>query len=272
MIDMFDAIKNRKSIAFHMAILLICTIMLSSCTNNAHTLYESEPIASASQDRSIESSNAQADQPCNETIAITDVMAAYQQVLLGTQNYCEAQSSEYLSINQLYYVDDIFPASPRKFVIQDLDDDKVPEVIVQMDMNGVENFGSLILHFEDNRVVGYHLWRRAFGGLKVDNTFSTSGGAFDHGYSRIDFSAFEPDDYEGCHTIIQPVCYCTSNAEYDKNGSFIEKYYNDGVEITAEEFEQEQKRQSEKEDAPWMEFTEDNINQSIALFQNSSEN
>ena len=129
------------------------------------------------------------------------------------------------------------------------------------------NFGSLILHYEDGQVVGYYLWSRAFGDLKTDNTFYTSSGAFDHGYSRIDFSAFDDTADAPNNTIIHPVCYCSSSAGYDENGELIEKYYNDGIEITAEEFEQEQERQFAKEDVQWIEFTSDNINNSIKLYQ-----
>lgn len=197
-------------------------------------------------------------------------MAAYRDVLLGKSNYFDAPTAENLNINQLYYIDSIFPATPTQFVLQHLDDDGLPEVIVQMDMNGIENFGSLILHYEDGQVVGYCLWRRAFGDLKTDNTFYTSSGAFDHGYSRIDFSAFDDTADAPNNTIIHPVCYCTSNAGYDENGELIEKYYNDGVEITAEEFEREQERQFAKENVQWMEFTSDNVTSSIAQFQNSS--
>lgn len=197
-------------------------------------------------------------------------MVAYRDVLLGKSNYFDAPTAENLNINQLYDIDSIFPATPTQFVLQDLDDDGLPEVIVQMDMNGIENFGSLILHYEDGQVVGYCLWRRAFGDLKTDNTFYTSGGAFDHGYSRIDFSAFDNTADAPSNTIIHPVCYCSSSAGYDEDGELIEKYYNDGVEITAEEFEREQERQFAKENVQWMEFTSDNIKNSIAQFQNSS--
>lgn len=186
------------------------------------------------------------------------------------ESLTDAPTAENLNINQLYDIDSIFPATPTQFVLQDLDDDALPEVIVQMDMNGIENFGSLILHYEDGQVVGYCLWRRAFGDLKTDNTFYTSSGAFDHGYSRIDFSAFDNTADAPSNTIIHPVCYCSSSAGYDENGELIEKYYNDGVEITAEEFEREQERQFAKENVQWMEFTSDNVTSSITQFQNSS--
>lgn len=188
-------------------------------------------------------------------------------MLLGKSNYFDAPTAENLNINQLYDIDSIFPATPTQFVLQDLDNDGLPEVIVQIDMNNIENFGSLILHYEDGQVVGYYLWSRAFGDLKTDNTFYTSSGAFDHGYSRIDFSAFDDTADAPNNTIIHPVCYCSSSAGYDENGELIEKYYNDGIEITAEEFEQEQERQFAKEDVQWIEFTSDNINNSIKLYQ-----
>lgn len=246
-------------------LLLICFVVLPACSTDTDDESRLNSIGAASpthSDAGAEDS-APASTSHNETIMVDEAVAAYQDVLLGSQNYRDAQSGEYLTINELYDVDGIYPAEPQQFVIQDLDTDGVPEVIIQMDMNGVEDFGTLILHFEDTQVAGYFMWPRAFGDLKADGTFSSSSGAFDHGYSRIDFSTFNTMADAPNNTIIHQVCYCTSSDEYDENGIPIEKYYNGGVEITAEEFEQEEEKQFAKENVSWMDFTSDNINHSM---------
>jgi hypothetical protein len=252
------------------AFLMMCSLVLSACSVGSIPKQEENCDTSTTPDVCETAAGSQETTPQVNNEIIDMAMAAYRDVLLGKSNYFDAPTAENLNINQLYDIDSIFPATPTQFVLQDLDDDGLPEVIVQMDMNGIENFGSLILHYEDGQVVGYCLWRRAFGDLKTDNTFYTSGGAFDHGYSRIDFSAFDNTADAPSNTIIHPVCYCSSSAGYDEDGELIEKYYNDGVEITAEEFEREQERQFAKENVQWMEFTSDNIKNSIAQFQNSS--
>lgn len=246
---------------------LVCLIVLVACSRDSGTCISrnesSEKFGTVSADMSIS--------PCfNTNGAAAETMAEYQSVLLGEKDYHDATSMESLSINQIIDLGNVLSAEPQYFVFQDLDGDALPETIVLMDMGSIRNFGSLILRCDGTEVTGYFLWPRAFGDLKMDGTFSSSSGAFDHGYSRIDFSAFDDTADAPNNTIIHPVCYCTSSAGYDENGELIEKYYNDGVEITAEEFEREQERQFAKENVQWMEFTSDNVTSSIAQFQNSS--
>lgn len=247
---------------------LICLAMLSACSGDNGT-----HISSNEGDRSVGATDTDRPikQPSNDSEVVNEMIAAYQGVLLGEENYYESTNNESLLINQVYDLGAVLTTVPRQFIIQDLDGDSFPEAIVQMDMNGIEDFGSLILHYEDKKVTGYFMWPRAFGDLKIDGTFSSSGGAFDHGYSRIDFSNFNAMADAPNNTIIRQICYCTQSEYYEKNSKLIVKCYKDDVEITAEEFERELEKQSAKEDAPWMNFTSDNINRSIALLQNLSD-
>lgn len=245
--------------------ILVCIVTLSACSgdNGTHISNNegSESVGATDTDRPI-------GQPSNDSEVVNEMIAAYQSVLLGEKNYYESTTNESLLINQVYDLGAVQTTEPQQFIIQDLNGDSFPEAVIQMDMNGIEDFGSLILHYEDEKVTGYFMWPRAFGDLKIDGTFSSSGGVFDHGYSRIDFSNFNAMADAPNNTIIRQICYCTQSEYCDENGKLIEKYYKDDIEITAEEFEREIEKQSVKEDAPWMNFTSDNINRSIALLQN----
>lgn len=248
----------RKGIIF-VGLLLTSVVALSACNDDNMFQRDSEPTTNISQDENITSNNNILNHPTSENAGSNKEMAAYQEVLLGTKNYKDAQSKEFLSINQLYYINEIVPAEPRQFIIQDLDGDGVPEVVIQMDMNNIKDFGSLVLHYENEQVVGYYLWRRAFSDLKIDGTFLSSGGAFDYGFSIIDFSAFDPKNDEGSHTIVKHICYCTSSAGFNEDGIAQEKYYCNGTEISAEEFVLELEKWFTKEDVSWIEFTNNNI-------------
>ncbi len=148
------------------AFLMMCSLVLSACSVGSIPKQEENCDTSTTPDVCETAAGSQETTPQVNNEIIDMAMAAYRDVLLGKSNYFDAPTAENLNINQLYDIDSIFPATPTQFVLQDLDDDGLPEVIVQMDMNGIENFGSLILHYEDGQVVGYCLWRRAFGDLK----------------------------------------------------------------------------------------------------------
>lgn len=254
-----------------MALSLVFLTVLSACSGDSGThISNSEGSGSVCEAGTDKSASSSYDEGKNE---VTDkAISAYQSILLGEESYYDAASDEPLSINQICDLGDVQNAEPQRFTIQDLDGDAMTEAVIQMGANGIDDFGTLILHFEDTQVTGYFMWPRAFGDLKADGTFSSSSGAFDHGYSRIDFSAFNAMADAPSNTIIHQICYCTSSAGHDKAGALIEKYYNDSVEITAEEFDKEQQKQSAKEDASWIDFTPDNINDSITLLQSPSDN
>lgn len=148
------------------AFLMMCSLVLSACSVGSIPKQEENCDTSTTPDVCETAAGGQETTPQVNNEIIDMAMAAYRDVLLGKSNYFDAPTAENLNINQLYDIDSIFPATPTQFVLQDLDNDGLPEVIVQIDMNNIENFGSLILHYEDGQVVGYYLWSRAFGDLK----------------------------------------------------------------------------------------------------------
>lgn len=191
-----------------------------------------------------------------------DVMAAYRKVLLYDADYYGAESGTLLNINQWCELENVMSAEPKHFSILDLDGDGVPEIVLSMVVENVENYGSLILHYENGTVIGYNLWARAFQGLQADGTFSFSSSAFEYGLGCIDFSAF---DQNVGNSIVKRICYC--ELDEDQSENLQTSYYNNGGLITSEEFDNVLQMQNEKETVTWIDFSEENIED---YFQNCS--
>ena len=192
--------------------------------------------------------------PSTEPIVEVDAMKAFREVLLRNSNYRDAESGEMLSIDQWFELGETVECEAQNYTVFDLDDDGTSEIILNMDVHKVKDYGTLILRYEEGTVVGYNLWARGFGDLKSDGTFVYSGGAFNHGVGKIDFSAFDP---EIRHSIMEKVCYCESGGYEGENLKV--SYYNDGAEITPDDFDLALKAQDEKEDVTWFDYTDDNV-------------
>lgn len=152
---------------------------------------------------SAEPSTNPQDSPSTEPSVEVDAMKAFCEVLLRNSNYRDAESGEMLSIDQWFELGETVECEAQNYAVFDLDDDGTSEIILNMDVRKVKDYGTLILRYEEDTVVGYNLWARGFGDLKSDGTFVYSGGAFDHGVGKIDFSAFDP---EVRHSIMEKVC------------------------------------------------------------------
>ena len=135
------------------------------------------------------------------------------------------------------------------FAVVDLDGDGYSEVILWVKVNGVVDYGSLILHYQDEKVYGYNLVIRAFMDLKTDGTFSFSSGAANHGFSTISFSN------DIC--TFDRVTYCESGVDSDGN-QFV-KYIVNHESAGEANFYAAYEEQDKKADVLWYELTEKNI-------------
>ena len=127
------------------------------------------------------------------------------------------------------------------FVVVDMDDDNIPELILHLLPSG----HILVLHYENDFVYGYGFGVRSLGHIKKDGTFGWSSGAGYWGRSRLQFSA---DTYE-----IIDICRIES---YD----YGHLHYINEEEVTETEFDLFVAEQDAKEDEEWHEFNGANIN------------
>lgn len=258
----------KKSLVYF-SILLLIAVFLPACNRNTEIrLEESASAVSAPQFKApqlVSAARKAVPPPLYSEQDIHDAMATFRAMLLGYANYrlqgyydyndrfCyhDAESDLFLTIDQWYENMHILPAEVTSFALFDLDGDGLSEVILNMDVLKIKDFGSLILRYEDGAVKGYNFWPRAFGDLKVDGTFWFSNGAFDHGFAKMDFS-------DSSHYWTKDVCYSKST-DYDEDGNFQICYYYDGNRITEEAFQQYIQTYDDTEDVTYMDFTRANI-------------
>jgi beta-lactamase regulating signal transducer with metallopeptidase domain/photosystem II stability/assembly factor-like uncharacterized protein len=179
-------------------------------------------------------------------------LSAYKAVLLGNAGFYETGIKKTLDISQLNQAvssDSKTVAKATRFVVVDLDNDGIMEVILWLNVNGLDDYGFEILRYQDGVVYGYVMWYRAFNQLKMDGTFSFSSSAMNSGVGILRFG-------EGTYSTFK-VAYREAN--YDIDGNPVISYIVNNEIATQEEFDAVFDKQSEKPDAVWHDFTDDNI-------------
>lgn len=80
-------------------------------------------------------------------------------------------------------------ATITKYALADLDADDLPELILWITVNGYNDYGFLVIHYDGNGgAVGYSFAYRQMMDLKSDGTFCYSGGAYNNGIARLRFT------------------------------------------------------------------------------------
>lgn len=131
------------------------------------------------------------------------------------------------------------------FAIVDLEQDGVPEVVFQKQVNGVVYYGYDILRYHEGQVQVFERWHRGFREIKTDGSFHYSGSAFQSGYGRLRFTeeGAETDTiglYEGFP---------------DDNGIVQPQYLLGGRPVVEAAFSTFAQAQNQKEDLTWTEYT-----------------
>lgn len=184
---------------------------------------------------------------------------AYKEVIQNNANFYNVIDHETVNLSRFvneWEKDQDFHLKFIYFTVVDLDDDKVPEVVlgevICNNINGthLNYYGYLILHYDDNIVYGYELGARSLMCLKVDGTFEASDGAGDQGTHII---TFEQDAY-----TLDPITYCATHGIYNPKGEGT-IYFVNRKGATEAEYDLAMDEQCKKEDTPWHSFTDENI-------------
>ncbi|SHI22660.1 hypothetical protein SAMN02745823_03620 [Sporobacter termitidis DSM 10068] len=184
---------------------------------------------------------------------VSAALGAYKAVLENKSEFYSTESKknvlfdDFLANKEIYGI--VF--KPERFAILDMDGDKVPEVVIELQAG--EFFE--VLHYDKDSVKGYLYGIRQLGQLKADGTFSWSNSASNWGYGKLSFEA------AGDNKIDK-----TGYVDGDVNNSASTAYYVDNKSVTEDEFNSFSKKQDAKQDAPWHEFSQKNID---AEFQKS---
>lgn len=81
------------------------------------------------------------------------------------------------------------PVTISQAAAVDMDGDGILEVILQIVINGGNQEGVWVLHYQDGEVQGQHYYTRQLGSIKQDGSFHWSGSASNSGAARLVFGA-----------------------------------------------------------------------------------
>lgn len=159
-------------------------------------------------------------------------LALLRRAMAGEVRVWHADSQRYAYLSELLEVDEIF----GRYALADLDGDGLTEIVLEWLKSG-DDYGYVVLDWQNGQAVAIQMVYRALLMLKGDGTFSWSSGAADngfgrmlpgwHGYSLQVDGFMEPDESGG---IV-----------YRVNGQEVEKSVYDGVLV----------HQNAKPDAIW---------------------
>ena len=134
-------------------------------------------------------------------------------------------------------------AEITKYTLTDLDDDGTPELILWETVNGIDDYGFLVIRYDGNNgAAGYSFTYRQMIDLKKDGTFGYSGGIADTGYARM---VFDEDGWK-----YQKIGYVTEKE------SGVVFYWGDN-EVDQDTYWKRVTIQNAKENAQWNPYPSD---------------
>ncbi|UKS26601.1 hypothetical protein LOZ80_34660 [Paenibacillus sp. HWE-109] len=177
-------------------------------------------------------------------------LESFKAVLQNTIKFISTDEKNNVFLNDLLTNGKVFDAifKVKRFTLLDLDDDKIPEVVLELATGEYPQFYE-ILHYLDGSVYGYILGNRQFNSLKVDGTFGWAGSASNNGFGKLRFKkeASEIDDLG------------YRDSSFDGKATYTNKFIINDKPVTEESYESFRKKQDDKKDVEWYEFSQQNI-------------
>lgn len=192
---------------------------------------------------------------------IMDIRNVYQDLLHGKAQFFYVSGEHAPKCTDIGSVPAIFSPSSEyaaiwQFALVDLEGDGEQELVLQVTDVAGDMGGYLVLHRQEGKVYGYASHYRMFGSLKTDGTFYYANLALtEQGIGTA--SHFSETGFQ-----MEPFV-----KELTNDGWTTAEYFKGSERISEENYRQEQKRQEQKPDAVWYEFTEDGIAQAFEVLQ-----
>ncbi len=224
---------------------------------------QSDPVSGDSELQNLsQASSASEDvKPQNEhfqsPLPETDGWKILKDVMAGERTFYDVEAAEEIKITELKQAldsDGKNAVEISDFLVMDLDEDGVKEIVLWLVVNGNEYYGYEILHCQDEEVYGYRMYYRSFNSLKADGTFHFSSSSADKGIGRVKFDASE--------CLVEKIA--ASQSSYNKSNELEVSYWVNGQETSQEVFEAEMEKQDKKSDALWYDFTDENVKQYLS--------
>ena len=116
----------------------------------------------------------------------------FESILSGESGFLDRDMAEGVTIKQYcesFGTTSEVNVSITKYTTADVDADGIPELLLWITINDVNDYGVLVLRY-DGGVTGYTFAYRQMADIKTDGTFHYSGGASNHGTARLKFGDF----------------------------------------------------------------------------------
>jgi len=141
--------------------------------------------------------------------------------------------------------------TPSRFAVLDLNGDETPEVVIEL--SDEYPYFYEVLHYEDGNVYERVFALREFNDLKEDGTFSWAASAGNSGYARLRFNGPEFD--------LDSFAYTAAEIDGD---TVTQSYFLYNEPVSQEEYEAFVMSELEKPAAPWLEYTQENIEKALS--------
>ena len=190
-----------------------------------------------------------------EPISLPNALSAYQGILQDGDSFLFWGDGRPSNLARLAETLEDFPLAFPRFALADLDQDGIPELILEEVPEGSEYaWAFVVFHIQDGTVYGYEMVYRALLELKEDGTFSYSSGAADNGYG---YAAFTSERME-----IVPLAFSQSGR--DAQGNDTVSYFIENQPISPHSYNQALTAQEKKANAEWHNLTDANIQALLA--------
>lgn len=192
---------------------------------------------------------ASAEEAAN-TVTAQQVMAAYQDVLLGEAPYTDVWKPEAQETALTPQVTEWGayrfekPFTYTRFCLTDLDADGLPEVVLDLTNAEGYTFGYELLRYENGIVYGFSFGLRSLQDFTLEGDVLTSGGAGDNGWYKLQFAAGEMQYAE--------ICRMQSTSGYAQ-------YFISGKEVTRDAYLLFTDQLMQKPRPVWLDFTDANV-------------
>ncbi len=179
------------------------------------------------------------------------LLKLYKQVLLSeipfSFSFVDADSIDE------YFVDDIssddYKLIPHHFSFLDMNNDKVPEIIIEgvrvLSEGLIVNAGFVLVLREFNgMIIGHKFSHRQMSDIKIDGTYHSSSGAAYNGYYQLSF-------YDDSYTQLDLI---RMDTDEDSEGTYQPIFFIDQEQVEEEVFWEHWEVQENKDEAFWIEF------------------
>lgn len=183
---------------------------------------------------------------CTGEEPASEMEDAFIGVLVGSTVFYEDRGDSVEETTLTQYCEEFaeaLPATITQTAVVDLEQDEIPEVILQIALGENRNCGVLVLHWENEQVWGYTLYERQMHEIKENGVFLWSGSASSYGMARAVF-------LQGTYSF-QNILWVEESEEKAV-------YYKEGTEITSEEFERSLSQFHSLEEPQWFNYSAEN--------------